>query len=111
MPLAREAAQRASLELTQSCWRLRDGAPELGVVAEHDPRASLLHLPEALEDGEGGFFVCDDARQMHVVERLLQVARVAAQHELAVRGLHAQRLVPRRVAISRQAHDRAVAED
>jgi hypothetical protein len=80
-------------------------------VAEHDARAALLHVAEAVEDGERALLVGDDAGQMQIVERLFEIAGIAAEHELTVRRLHTQGLVTGRVAIGGQADDRAVAED
>src|SRR5262249_980707 len=63
---------------SQSLRTLRHRLPELRVVSEHDTCAAGLHIAQALQHAERRGAVDHDPRQMELLERLPQVAGVAA---------------------------------
>src|SRR3954454_13473347 len=89
---------------------LRNRAPECGVVAEEEARASSFQRGEAVERRQHLLAVVHEARQAPLAQRATEIAAIGRQHDFAPGQAQLQRLVPRRVAVGRQADDRAVAE-
>ena len=87
------------------------GLPELRVVAVEDAGAPSFQRSEPLERGQHRLSVVNQTRQSPLAQRAAEVAGIRGQDDLATIEPHFQRLMPRRVAISRQAGDRAVAGD
>jgi hypothetical protein len=79
-------------------------------VAEEDTGAALFELGEAVERGVHRAAVVHVFRQTPLAQGAAEIASIGSQHDLARGKPQFQRLVPRRVTVGRQAHDRAVAE-
>ena len=89
---------------------MRHRLPEFGVVAEEDARPTAFQRLQPVKRGEHRLAVVHIARQAAVAQGLAEIAGVRREHDLAAVELQAQRLVPRRVPVRRQAYHRAVAE-
>src|SRR6185437_13549248 len=84
--------------------------PEVGIVTEEDARATALQRRQAVERGEHCCTIVDMARQAALAQRLAEIAGVGREHDLAAVEPEAERLVPRRMPVRRQADHAAVAE-
>lgn len=82
-----------------------------GVVAEEDARSSPLQGFEPIERCEHGLAVMHISRQSALTQCLTEVAGIGREHDIAAIEPYPQRLVPRRVAMCRQAQYGAIAED
>src|SRR6266436_7317159 len=95
---------------SQALRRLRHGFPELAVMPEKDAGAGRLETGQPVERREHRITVVDALRQPPFAQRSTEVAGIGGEDDIARAEPHLQGLVPRRMAVGRQADDAPVAE-
>ena len=101
------------LDRPVSCDRvgsLRHTLPKIGIVAKEDARATPFQRLEPIERRKHRLAVMHVSRQAPLAQCLAEIARISREHDITALEAQPQRLVPRRVAVRRQAHHGAVAE-
>ena len=84
--------------------------PELRVVAEKDASPAPFQRLQAIKRGQHRLAVVHVAWQAALAEGLTEVAGVRGEHDLTAIKPQPKGLVPRRVPVRWQTHDRAIAE-
>ena len=99
---------RSALCDRDRCLRYR--APKLRIMAEKDASPALFQRLQPVKRGQHRLAIVHVLRQASFAKGLTEVAGIGGEHDLTVIEPQPKGLVPRRVAIRRQTHHRAIPE-
>src|SRR5438067_956701 len=107
-PSGNEQDRATALCDRDRCLRYR--LPELRVMAEKDVRPAPFQRLQPVKGGQHRLAVVHVARESALAEGLTEIASVRCEHDLTAIEPQPKRLMPRRMAIRRQTHHRAIAK-